>query len=119
MRLTGQSEGYVPAILYIAARGPGAGHLARISDADGGDRRRPRGPIGGEFLLPVARGAGEGRTQSRQVRPRVRHRFQGAGEPARCDAEGRHPRGVAEEARGKVSTEDEKKQIEAMGWDKL
>src|SRR4029077_6653059 len=36
------SLSHVPAILHIAARGTGASDLARISDADGGDRRQPR-----------------------------------------------------------------------------
>jgi uncharacterized protein with von Willebrand factor type A (vWA) domain len=35
-----------------------------------------------EHLLSVARRAGEGRAQPRQVRPRVRHRVQGPREPA-------------------------------------
>ena len=54
------------------------------------------------LLLSVARGAGEGRAQSRQVRPRVRPRVQGA-RSGRRGAGGRNSRRVAEEAHRKIS----------------
>ena len=98
-----QSVLHVPAILHIAARRAGPGDLARISDADGGAGRRPCRADGGEFLLSVACGAGQGRAQSRQVRSCVRDCLQGSGEPARRHGEGGHSRRMAEEARREIS----------------
>jgi uncharacterized protein with von Willebrand factor type A (vWA) domain len=76
-------------------------------------------PAGGGLLLPGARRPGEGRAQSRQVRPRVRPRVQGP----RADERGAHRRDPAEwlkKLAEKYLTEEEKKQIEAMGGlDKL
>src|SRR5579885_3418594 len=48
------------------------GDAARISDPDGGDGAGPRRPPRRRFLLSGARGFGEGRAQSRQIRSRLR-----------------------------------------------
>ncbi len=74
-----------------------AGDAARIPHADGGDAGRPGRPPGRGLLLSVARRAGEGRAQPRQVRPRVRPRLQGA-RPAERRGRGRHSGRVAQEA---------------------
>ena len=67
------------------------------------------------FLLSVARGAGEGRAQPRQVRPRVRPRVQGPRirSPRRSTAE--IPAEWLKKLAEKYLTEEEKKQIEAHG----
>jgi uncharacterized protein with von Willebrand factor type A (vWA) domain len=86
-----------------------------------------KGVVGGDggnevqdFYYLVARGAGEGREASRPVRQGVRHRLQGT----RLFSEGVDVHQFPEEWLKKLSekflTEEEKKQIEAMGgWDKL
>ena len=91
------------AILHRAEAGRRAGHAARISDPDGGDGQGPRRPPGRGFLLSVARRAGEGRAQPRQVRPRVRPRVQGPRPASREALTAEIPAGMAEEARREIS----------------
>ncbi len=79
-----------------------AGDAARISHADGGDGEGFGRPPGRGFLLPVARRAGEGRAQSRQVRPRVRPCVQGP-RPRRGGACRRNSGRMAQEAHRKIS----------------
>jgi uncharacterized protein with von Willebrand factor type A (vWA) domain len=63
--------------------------------------------------------AGEGRAQSRQVRSRVRHVFKGLESLLDAMEKADIPAEWLKKLAEKYLTEEEKKQIEAMGWDKL
>ena len=80
----------------------------------------PRRPPGRGFLLSVARRAGEGRAQPRQVRPRVRPCLQGPRTDGARRSTAEIPAEWLKKLAEKYLTEEEKKQIEAMGGlDKL